>query len=296
MTLGNKWLMLDGALATHKHLVLILQNGIAVAVLATLSAMRIMSVGRVDARQLLFYCWDAIVLVVQLYTSFMSLHHLPVAATTVVRALAIPLVAWSEWLLLGSRLDVMKLAASWVVLAGALLYAHEDVLATATADSADAVVGYCWAGLNLLAYVSNSVLDRVMMSTSSQSAGGMAMYTQAISIPICWSEGALFHSLSFGSARALLLELDRRSAAALAVTGMGAALLSSCFAQCYKRASATTVTIAGNVNRAVAVLLSVLLFGTRPSPRQLAGLAVCLGGAFAYSLAGARQKAAGLKE
>ena len=45
-------------------------------------------------------------LVVQLYTSFASLQYLPVSATTIVRALAIPVVAWSELLVLGAELSV----------------------------------------------------------------------------------------------------------------------------------------------------------------------------------------------
>ena len=59
---------------------------------------------------------------------------------------------------------------------------------------------------------------------------------------------------------------------------------------CYKRASATTVTIAGNVNKAVAILLSVAIFDARMSAVQLAGLATCLGGALAFSLLGQRSQ------
>ena len=287
MTLSNKWLM-TGILIDYKQVVMLLQNAVAVAVLGTLSASGAMTVTRVNTRQLAFYVWDAFVLVVQLYTSFVALQYLPVAATTVMRALALPLVALSEWLVLGVRLSLAKQAAAAMVVAGAVLYAHEDMLANTSAASSQAAAGYLWAGLNLVAFVSNSLLDRVMMSSSEQSAGGMAMYTLALSIPICWAEGALLEGLTLASTRQLLRGLDAGSACALLVTGAGAALLSSCFAQCYKKASATTVTIASNVNKALAVLLSTLVFRTRPTPTQLAGLAVCLGGAFAFSLAGTR--------
>jgi hypothetical protein len=50
------------------------------------------------------------------------------------------------------------------------------------------------------------------------------------------------------------------------------------------------VTIASNVNKAVAILLSMALFNARMSAAQLAGLAVCLGGALAFSLLGQRSK------
>ena len=50
------------------------------------------------------------------------------------------------------------------------------------------------------------------------------------------------------------------------------------------------MTIAGNGNKAVAILLSMALFKARMSATQLAGLAVCLGGALAFSLLGQRSK------
>ena len=92
MTLGNKALMM-GPLAANKHLVLVFQNAISVTVLNGGAVAGLISFERVDRRQLLFYVWDAAMLVVQLFTSFVALQHLPVATTTVVRALAIPLVA-----------------------------------------------------------------------------------------------------------------------------------------------------------------------------------------------------------
>ena len=74
---------------------------------------------------------------------------------------------------------------------------------------------------------------------------------------------------------------------ALAVTGVGAALLGLCYAQCYKLASATAVTIAGNCNKALSVFASKLLIPNTPSldVAQLVGLLACLGGGTAYSLA-----------
>ena len=124
-----------------------------------------------------------------------------------------------------------------------------------------------------------------------QTADGLAMYTQALTLPLSWVHGALAHGLAPTSAVHLLVALDSTSAGALLITGVGAALLGRCYAQCYKLASATAVTIAGNVNKAVAVLTSALLLGHRITPVQLVGLGACLGGGFAYSLLRQRQGA-----
>ena len=289
MTLGNKLLMV-GALNQHKDLLVLLQNAIGALTLAALAWYHSLDVGLpLDRRLTLLFITDALVRYVQLYTSFAALQHLPVAATTVVRALAVPAVAWFEWLLLGSRLTLWQWAFSSVVVAGAGLYAHADLVGMSY--SRPLLLGYAWAGANLLAYVTNSVLDRTIMSTKGQSAAGMAMLTQAISLPICLAHGALLHDLTPASAVGLLAALDASHTAALLLTGACAALLGRCYAQCYKMASATAVTIAGNVNKAVSVLASVVFFGASISRVQLFGLTLCLGGAMAYSLTATKQRA-----
>ena len=139
MTLGNKLLMV-GALNQHKDLLVLLQNAIGALTLAALAWYHSLDVGLpLDRRLTLLFITDALVRYVQLYTSFAALQHLPVAATTVVRALAVPAVAWFEWLLLGSRLTLWQWAFSSVVVAGAGLYAHADL-----AYSRPLLLGYAW--------------------------------------------------------------------------------------------------------------------------------------------------------
>ena len=74
MTLGNKWLArADGALAAHAQLVVFVQNAIAVAALGCLASAGAVRVSPLDRTQLGFYTWDALVLVVQLWTSLGAL-------------------------------------------------------------------------------------------------------------------------------------------------------------------------------------------------------------------------------
>lgn len=287
MTIGNKLLMSSGTPITHqKHLVLLLQNLVAVTVLCSLVVFQIVRVAAVDRRQGLFLLWDSLVLVLQMWTSFEALHHLPVSATTVVRALAVPVIAWCEGLLLGVRLDRAQHVCAWAVVGGAAAYAYED-FATA---SRPPLAGYLWAGANLLTFASNSVLDRMMMSTSDQTATGLSLLTQAFSLPICWVQGALVSGLSVETASAVLRSLDWPTVLALVLTGACAGALGSCYAQCYKIATATAVTMMGNTNKALSVLMSFAVFGADLSAVQLSGLVTCLGATGAYSLISARQR------
>jgi uncharacterized membrane protein len=70
-----------------------------------------------------------------------------------------------------------------------------------------------------------------------------------------------------------------------------------CYARCYKCASATAVTFAGNVNKVIAILLSLVLFGAkRTTVTQVCGMVVCLCGAFAFSLLRVRERVGGDEE
>ena len=293
MTLGNKWLArADGALAAHAQLVVFVQNAIAVAVLGCLASAGAVRVSPLDRTQLGFYTWDALVLVVQLWTSLGALRHLPVSATSVVRALAVPCVAWLELAVLGARLRMSRHVAAWAVAAGAAMYAYADL-----ATPSDARSGYLWAAANLAAYCSNSVLDRHFMSRSAQTAGGLALYTQLISLPISLCHIVLIDGTRAADFMALARALDPPTAAALLVTGVLAALLGSMYAACYRRASATAVTFMGNVNKAASIAGGAIVFGGALSAAQCIGLLATLGGAFAFAWLGAADepKAAKLK-
>ena len=283
MTLGNKWLMLRPELKAHIELVVVLQNSAAVCVAAGLALLGVVQIRSVSRRQLLYFGWDALVLAMQTFTSFRALQHLSVSAATVCRVLAIPTVAWLERLLLGARLDVARHACGWLVVTGALIFAHQDL----SLDTGS-LAGYAWAAANLVAFVSNSVIDKMFMCSSDQSATGMAMLTQLFSIPVTLAQYLVLRpdATPLATTAGLLRGLDAASLAVLATTACLAALLGRCYARCYMVASATAVTIAGNINRGIAIVLSVPLFGARMTITQVGGLLVCVCGAFAFSLLG----------
>ena len=64
MTLGNKWLMLRPELKAHIELVVVLQNSAAVCVAAGLALLGVVQIRSVSRRQLLYFGWDALVLLV----------------------------------------------------------------------------------------------------------------------------------------------------------------------------------------------------------------------------------------
>ncbi|KAL1521987.1 hypothetical protein AB1Y20_021632 [Prymnesium parvum] len=292
MTLGNKWLMMQPHLRTHTQVIVASQNLIAVCATAIGNLLGIVRISPVTSRQLQFYSWDAFVLAIQLWTSFKALRFLSVSATTVCRSLAIPIVAWLELVVIGTRIDARRHVCGWLVVAGAFIYAYDDIFhVSAPAE------GYLWALANLLAFCSNSVLDKIFMSSLDQTASGMAMITQLISLPISLAGTAFFEPpKSSEPISEWILLLEWHAAVALFLTGALAAALGRAYAHCYKVASATAVTVAGHINKMISILLSALLFGASVTWPQIVGMTLCLGAAFAFSLTGMRANNSKMKE
>ena len=286
MTIGNKFLMMSAEFKGQSQLVASVQHVIAIVVVSAASPSGSLKLNAINRKQLTFYVWDAVVRFLQIWTSLEALRHVPIAATTVVRALAVPTVAWVEWLVLRARLGREQQLWSCAVVLGAAVYAYEDVIA-----SGYHALGYAWAFGNLIFFVSNCVLGRVMMSQNGdQSASGMAVISQSLSIPIFLGQATVVDGLTVSSAYAVLSSLDTSTKAILLLTGATAGLLGTCYAECYKRASASAVTLATNGNKALCVLVSVAVFGLSLSVVQFCGLVLTFGAALGYSLVGARAK------
>ena len=113
---------------------------------------------------------------------------------------------------------------------------------------------------------------------------------QSLSIPIFLGQATVVDGLTVSSAYAVLSSLDTSTKATLLLTGATAGLLGTCYAECYKRASASAVTLATNGNKALCVLVSVAVFGLSLSVVQFCGLVLTFGAALGYSLVGARAK------
>ena len=170
MTLSNKWLMMRPGLADSNALVLVAQNSVSCLCLSLCMVSGVTQMRPVTKAQAAFYLWGALVLVAQLYTSFEALRRVPVATATVLRALAVPFVAFSERCVLGKALSWRRHGCGWLILAGTLLYAWEDLFARGAAEDEDGGelrAGYVWAALNLAVYCSNSRRPRVHLAFAS---------------------------------------------------------------------------------------------------------------------------------
>ena len=81
-----------------------------------------------------------------------------------------------------------------------------------------------------------------------------------------------------------LFALPFSSLAIVALTCAGGLLISVCYGQVFRIATATTVVVAATGNKAVAIVMGVVLFHTVLNGVQVGGLFVCIGGALWYAV------------
>ena len=288
MTVGNKYLM-STPLQNFKIITMIVQNGIAVFVMSTLMLFKLTTMVRITRSQMTYFTYDSLILVIQLWTSFEALQRCPVSTSTVFRALGIPCVAILEFFLLGKKLSMNQVFFCLLIVTGSFIYALEDWELNR--------VGYCWSGCNMLTCSINAIVDKYFFSNSEQTSSGCTLLTLLLSVPISIIHNKYVQSDGnggddFGEVWQVMLRQDRTTTLVLSLTGAIASLLGFCYTQAYRAASATTVAVAGNVNKLLSILVGSFLFAETLSLAKVCGIGVCLSGAFLYSQVEVRNKKA----
>jgi len=141
----------------------------------------------------------------------------------------------------------------------------------------------------------NAIVDKMFFSNSEQTSTGCTLITLFMSIPISVlfelstnnSDGSNNDSIAIYDIKqihTLIANQQTVVIAALVITGALASLLGFCYTQCYRAASATTVAVAGNVNKLLSIVVGFLLFDDKLSFVKFIGIFVCLVGGFLYSI------------
>mmetsp|Transcript_12048 Transcript_12048/g.24813 ORF Transcript_12048/g.24813 Transcript_12048/m.24813 type:complete len:193 (-) Transcript_12048:12-590(-) len=86
---------------------------------------------------------------------------------------------------------------------------------------------------------------------------------------------------------AKLRKLDSATHLFLFSTGFAGCALSVCYMSLSKFASATSISLAGNLNKLLSIVVGAVVFGNPLSPLQGVGLGVCLLAAMAFAQKGA---------
>lgn len=223
----------------------------------------------VDRRNLLLSCLSGIFLAFHFTLWFESLHHTSVASSTTIVCTEVIWVSLGYALFLKGRLRLRAILAIAVTLAGSALIAFADSTASGAHLYGDM--------LSLLAAIAVAVyvlLGRVVRETVSTTVYTYIVYTSCAVMLI------------------LLCMLQKESLFGHGISGMIVGLLlavfstilgHSIFSWCLKYFSPSFVSASKLCEPVVAAILAGFLFGESPSPLQLIGGVMILGGVLYYS-------------
>jgi len=229
-----------------------------------------------DSKHLITWLLPTITFSIMLMTSLLALPHIAVATTVVFRNLGSLLVATIEPLVLTTPpLTSGHKKSLAVIIAGALIYSIFDLNFNQK--------GYLWISFNTGLFCVQVLIEKYAVSKVDQTATGIACYQNLLSIPV------LLVGVMFAGESNAILELQQLSSRMLllvALSGMFGCSLSVCYMALNQLVSATSMVIAGNLNKLLASVIGAYIFSNSVTPHTVAGLLVCILGGYMYSQAG----------
>jgi len=232
-----------------------------------------------DSKHLITWLLPTITFSIMLMTSLLALPHIAVATTVVFRNLGSLLVATIEPLVLTTPpLTSGHKKGLAVIIAGALIYSIFDLNFNQK--------GYLWISFNTGLFCVQVLIEKYAVSKVDQTPTGIACYQNLLSIPV------LLIGVMFAGESAAILELQQLSSRMLvlvALSGMFGCSLSVCYMALNQLVSATSMVIAGNLNKLLASVIGAYIFSNSVTPHTVAGLLVCILGGYLYSQAGKKR-------
>jgi len=242
---------------------------------------RIMRLQPFKAQQVKRLFLPSVNFVLMLMCSLRALRYVHIATVVVARNVATCFVAAAEWVVFGKRIGAGAGAALLVTIVGSVVYAYHDLMFHP--------LGYFWQGLNTVLFVVGQIYEKwAMTKTHDQTPLGVSVIKNSWSLPI--SVGIMLSTLGNAEtnapAIATAIEDVKQSplcAALIVLSGIGCFCMSVCYMTLYSISSATSITVAANVNKVVTIVAAQLVFTDALGSHQLYGLAICLAGSVWYS-------------
>ena len=223
----------------------------------------------------------AINFTVMLGSSLKALPLVAVATVVVARNLCTVLIALGEFVFLRQKFSAVQIVALLCTLGGSLLYARFDITFTAE--------GYFWQGINSACFCFGQLYEKWNMQHTQQTPAGVAQLKGVLSVPVIVAMAVLLDEpADLQSWRAHAA--DGALWALLAFTCVGACAMGIIYMSLYVLSSATAVSMGGNFNKVVSIVLAAMVFNTTLDNIQMLGLAVCITGSALYSVASIRNK------
>jgi len=216
-----------------------------------------------------------------LYSSVQALKTCHIATVVVARNVCTLLVAIGDMLLFGKAFSSAAQAALIIILFGSVIYASNDLTFEPS--------GYFWIGMNSCFFVSGQLYEKWAMTKSKdQTPLGISTIKSTISLPVIAAVCAcrVYHAADSPSGfdnlyKTVPISVD--VALMIFLTGLGCFGLSITYMTLYKISNATSITVGGNFNKVISIILASVIFKSPIGIKQTGGLAVCIAGSLWYS-------------
>lgn len=258
-----------------------------------------------------------------MYTSLRAFPYVAVATVVVFRNLSTCVVAFFDGFLLNEPLGKRRWVAVCLMLAGVVLYAGKDMnydrigylwltgnsavfsfnmlynrhfikKSDQTPDGVNFIQQTCMVPLIIgWAFFTEEITPSMFFqfderSYFRQSANSQGSLSQAVSAEVVAAHESIDNA---GDARLedknpfmMILGLENFTLGVLFATCVGGCVIGAVYAECYKRFSATQVTVASNVLKLVSVLMDCFLFSSKLSIFQSCGLMLSIVAGLWYSV------------
>lgn len=281
MTIGNKYVM--RAWGDFANTLTLLQNGTAVLYLALSRHLGFLEMKPFTGQQWKVFAATAFLLTMQIFTSLKALPYVAIATVVVFRNMCTVIIAIIDYCFFGNKFNKMQTASLGLTTIGMLIYAGQDI-------NFD-LVGYLWLVGNSVATIANTFWNKIFITKYTkelkiQTSYGVSLIQQIETLPIVFVLAAVNGE---GGAYMEYKPTDMAAKLTILATCAGGVLIGIAYPKCFSLLSGTSVVVASTANKAVSIVIGMVLFGTRLSATQVLGLSICIGGSLWYALEGKRK-------
>lgn len=261
----------------------LLQNGTAVLYLALSRHLGFLEMKPFTGQQWKVFAATAFLLTMQIFTSLKALPYVAIATVVVFRNMCTVIIAIIDYCFFGNKFNKMQTASLGLTTIGMLIYAGQDI-------NFD-LVGYLWLVGNSVATIANTFWNKIFITKYTkelkiQTSYGVSLIQQIETLPIVFVLAAVNGE---GGAYMEYKPTDMAAKLTILATCAGGVLIGIAYPKCFSLLSGTSVVVASTANKAVSIVIGMVLFGTRLSATQVLGLSICIGGSLWYALEGKRK-------
>jgi drug/metabolite transporter (DMT)-like permease len=225
------------------------------------------------------YCAPiTITFMLMLITSLKGLAKVSVPTVVVFRNVATIFIAGADYLLFKRKITVRQMGALVVIAIGAVVYAFGDIHADAE--------GYWWIIANTVCVIVNVLLEKYVVVNIQQTPVGVSCYQNLLSALFLVVYIAITRTTSDTSDTQLIEPLTLFQKFMFIGSCIFGFTISVSYFSLQKFASPTSISVAGNMNKFISVIVGAIVFHQALTFSGLGGLVICILGGLVYSLSG----------